>query len=36
VIDPAYHTDQRDLDIVVAGLGIAREIGAAPVGPLAR
>jgi choline dehydrogenase len=30
VIDPAYHTDQRDLDIVVAGLGIAREIGAAP------
>jgi len=30
VIDPAYYTDQRDLDIVVAGLGFAREIGAAP------
>src|SRR6185312_12608290 len=30
VIDPAYYTDQRDLDIVVAGLGIAREIDAAP------
>jgi choline dehydrogenase len=30
VIDPAYYTDQRDLDIVVAGLRIAREIGAAP------
>src|SRR3954471_9979979 len=29
VIDPAYYTDQRDLDIVVAGLRIAREIGAA-------
>jgi choline dehydrogenase-like flavoprotein len=29
VIDPAYYTDQRDLDIVVAGLGIARDIGAA-------
>jgi choline dehydrogenase len=30
VIDPGYYTDQRDLDIVVAGLRIAREIGAAP------
>ena len=30
MIDPAYYTDQRDLDIVVAGLRIAREIGAAP------
>ena len=30
VIDPAYYTDERDLDIVVAGLRIAREIGAAP------
>jgi choline dehydrogenase-like flavoprotein len=30
VIDPAYYTDQRDLGIVVAGLRIAREIGAAP------
>jgi choline dehydrogenase len=30
VIDPAYYTDQRDIDIVVAGLRIAREIGAAP------
>ena len=30
VIDPAYYTDQRDLDIVVAGLGIARAIGTAP------
>jgi choline dehydrogenase-like flavoprotein len=30
VIDPAYYTDQRDLDIVVAGLRIARDIGAAP------
>ncbi|MCU1667422.1 MAG: choline dehydrogenase [Blastococcus sp.] len=30
VIDPAYYTDQRDLDIVVAGLRIAHEIGAAP------
>src|SRR6185312_15849763 len=30
VFDPAYYTDQRDLDIVVAGLRIAREIGAAP------
>jgi choline dehydrogenase len=30
VIDPAYYTDQRDLDIVVAGLRIARQIGAAP------
>jgi len=30
VIDPAYYTDQRDLDIVIAGLHIAREIGAAP------
>jgi choline dehydrogenase len=30
VIDPAYYTDQRDLDIVVAGLRIARAIGAAP------
>jgi choline dehydrogenase-like flavoprotein len=30
VIDPAYYTDQRDLDIVAAGLVIAREIGAAP------
>ena len=29
-IDPAYYTDDRDVDIVVAGLGIAREIGAAP------
>ena len=29
VIEPAYYTDQRDLDIVVAGLRIAREIGAA-------
>jgi choline dehydrogenase len=29
-IDPAYYTDPRDLDIVVAGLRIAREIGAAP------
>jgi choline dehydrogenase-like flavoprotein len=30
VIDPAYYTDRRDVDIVVAGLRIAREIGAAP------
>jgi choline dehydrogenase len=30
LIDPAYYTDQRDVDIVVAGLRIAREIGAAP------
>jgi choline dehydrogenase len=30
VIDPAYYTDERDVDIVVAGLRIAREIGAAP------
>jgi choline dehydrogenase len=30
VIDPAYYTDRRDLDIVVAGLRIARNIGAAP------
>lgn len=30
VIDPAYYTDPRDLDIVAAGLRIAREIGAAP------
>jgi choline dehydrogenase len=30
IIDPAYYTDPRDLDIVVAGLRIAREIGAAP------
>jgi choline dehydrogenase len=30
LIDPAYYTDQRDLDIVIAGLRIAREIGAAP------
>jgi choline dehydrogenase-like flavoprotein len=30
VIDPVYYTDQRDLDIVAAGLRIAREIGAAP------
>jgi choline dehydrogenase len=30
VIDPAYYTDQRDIDIVAAGLRIAREIGAAP------
>jgi choline dehydrogenase len=30
VIDPRYYTDQRDLDIVVAGLRIARDIGAAP------
>jgi choline dehydrogenase len=29
VIDPAYYTDQRDLDIVVAGLRMAREIGVA-------
>ena len=30
VIDPAYYTDQCDVDIVVAGLRIARDIGAAP------
>jgi choline dehydrogenase len=30
VIDPAYYTDPRDLDIVIVGLRIAREIGAAP------
>jgi choline dehydrogenase len=30
VIDPAYYTDERDVDIVVAGLRIAREIGSAP------
>jgi choline dehydrogenase len=30
VIDPAYYTDQRDIDIVAAGLRIARDIGAAP------
>ncbi|MEV0804267.1 GMC family oxidoreductase N-terminal domain-containing protein [Kribbella sp. NPDC050281] len=30
VIDPAYYADERDLDIVVAGLRIAGEIGAAP------
>jgi choline dehydrogenase len=30
VIDPAYYTDPRDLDIVAAGLRIARGIGAAP------
>jgi choline dehydrogenase len=30
LIDPAYYTDQRDLDIVVTGLRIAREIGATP------
>jgi choline dehydrogenase len=30
VIDPAYYTDGRDIDIVIAGLGMAREIGAAP------
>ncbi|HET6298189.1 MAG TPA: GMC family oxidoreductase N-terminal domain-containing protein [Kribbella sp.] len=30
VIDPAYYSDERDLDIVLAGLRIAREIGAAP------
>ncbi|MFI9757338.1 GMC family oxidoreductase [Streptomyces sp. NPDC051963] len=30
VIDPAYYSDPRDVEIVVAGLGIAREIGAAP------
>jgi choline dehydrogenase len=30
VIDPAYYTDPRDIDIVAAGLRIAREIGAAP------
>jgi choline dehydrogenase-like flavoprotein len=30
VIDPGYHTDQRDVDIVIAGLRIARDIGAAP------
>jgi choline dehydrogenase len=29
-IDPAYYTDQRDVDIVVAGLDLARQIGAAP------
>jgi choline dehydrogenase-like flavoprotein len=30
VIDPAYYSDPRDIDIVIAGLRIAREIGAAP------
>jgi choline dehydrogenase len=30
VIDPAYYTDECDVGIVVAGLRIAREIGAAP------
>jgi choline dehydrogenase len=30
VIDPRYYTDPRDVDIVVAGLRIARQIGAAP------
>jgi choline dehydrogenase-like flavoprotein len=30
VIDPAYYTDPRDLVIVIAGLRIARDIGAAP------
>lgn len=30
LIDPAYYTDGRDLDIVVEGLRMAREIGEAP------
>jgi choline dehydrogenase len=30
VIDPAYYTDDRDVDIVLAGLRMAHEIGAAP------
>jgi choline dehydrogenase len=30
VIDPGYYTDRRDVEIVVAGLRIARDIGAAP------
>lgn len=30
VIDPRYYTDSRDLDMMVAGLRMAREIGAAP------
>ncbi|TCC50398.1 choline dehydrogenase [Kribbella pittospori] len=30
VIDPAYYSDPRDLDIVAEGLRTAREIGAAP------
>jgi choline dehydrogenase len=30
VIDPGYYTDRRDVDIVVAGLRVARAIGAAP------
>jgi choline dehydrogenase len=30
LIDPRYYTDERDVDIVVAGLRVAREIGAAP------
>jgi choline dehydrogenase len=30
VIDPRYYTDGRDLEMMVSGLRIAREIGAAP------
>jgi choline dehydrogenase-like flavoprotein len=30
VIDPRYYTDSRDIDTVIAGLRIAREIGSAP------
>jgi hypothetical protein len=35
VIDPGYYTDQRDVDIMVAGLLIARNIGRACPGPVA-
>jgi choline dehydrogenase len=30
VIDPRYYTDARDLEMMVAGLRMAREIGGAP------
>jgi choline dehydrogenase-like flavoprotein len=30
VIDPRYHSDGRDLDALVAGLRVARELGTAP------
>jgi len=30
VIDPRFYTDSRDIDTVIAGLRIAREIGGAP------
>ncbi|WP_433290959.1 GMC family oxidoreductase [Pseudonocardia sp. CA-142604] len=30
LVDPAYLTDERDMDVMIAGLEIAREIGRAP------